>query len=167
MKKELNTDIKAETKTAVGTSFFLKSMTDFILEKNDKIMNTKYNDGALTYMDAQKFVNYAKFLKQPLKLWMFVPCELVGNKFANWQPIEEIDCDLDIKIDEVKKYQQAKERCLFKGFEFVNKLEKALVLKYKKDTYWIPRQDTIEGLMFNFIPDDVELTETAIKQLGL
>lgn len=74
------------------------------------------------------------FGKQPLALWMFVPCQLVGNEFANWQPMEEpkekdfwesmprrngkrawnTHCDLfEIAL---KECQQAKDRVLFDGF---------------------------------------------------
>ena len=49
----------------------LISMTDFVLEQSKKIMNCE-----LTHLESHhQIVDYANFLKQPLKLEMFVPCD--------------------------------------------------------------------------------------------
>lgn len=91
---------------------------------------------------------YSKFLKQPLELWMFVPCELVDGV---WEVLEEPDCNLDIRMDELKKYRQAKERCLFvwqKGFDY-----KIICEMFN---------DLEDIILFEF-----ELTENAQKQIGL
>ena len=53
----------------------LISMTDFVLEQ-DKLMRNKLND-PITF--TIKVTDYALFLKQPLKLEMFVPCDEDGN----------------------------------------------------------------------------------------
>jgi hypothetical protein len=54
--------------------------------------------------------NYANFLKQPIKLEMFVPCDDDGNaiKLPNACICTDL-CRL------CKKYQQAKEKVLFEG----------------------------------------------------
>lgn len=71
----------------------LISMVDFVL---------KYRSSFFT-------IKYANFLKQPLQKWMFVPCgedEEVLDAF-----VHHVDGGFS------REYQQAKERCLFEGFE--------------------------------------------------
>jgi hypothetical protein len=59
--------------------------------------------------------NYATLLKQPPELWMFVPCDEEGRV------IQEPDHVYDFDTQDYKylceEYQQAKQRCLFEGFE--------------------------------------------------
>jgi len=68
----------------------LISMTDFVLESNKKIAqsHSRVDCGNLIF-------NYAKFLKQPLELWMFVPC--MDNEVFNYS-----------KHGNKEQYQQAK-----------------------------------------------------------
>lgn len=77
----------------------LISMTDFILEQEAKLEKS--------YKVAEKAIEsifrYANFLKQPLTLGMFVPCDKNGNV-------------LNEKICDYNKYHQAKECVLFEGF---------------------------------------------------
>lgn len=49
-------------------------MVDFVLEESDKIYNKEDAN-----IFASKVNTYASFLKQPLKLGMFVPCDEDGN----------------------------------------------------------------------------------------
>jgi hypothetical protein len=52
-------------------------MTDFVLKQSERIINCE-----LTHLESHhQIVDYAKFLKQPLKLEMFVPCDEDGNVF--------------------------------------------------------------------------------------
>jgi len=67
--------------------------------------------------------NYCTFLKQPLTLGMFVPCDLDGNVFEkpNQYRIYVAQDYYSFKGGEIewekcKQYQQAKERVLFDGF---------------------------------------------------
>lgn len=141
-------------------TFRLKSMVDFVLEnaKQPYVEGTKYKD----------LVNYAKFLKQPLKLEMFVPCDEYGNFLE-----EPCDYKYWIKDDEngayegqneymCIKYQQAKEKVLFEGFEFNGKY-----VKYSEDWLYLDEEiceaETIEFL----ITYNINLTPNAIKNLGL
>ena len=71
----------------------LISMTAFVLEDEKKTTWNSYN----------LIVAYAKFLKQPLELWMFTPCELVGNEFANWQPMQEPNEKKYFELIEIKQ----------------------------------------------------------------
>ena len=52
-------------------------MTDFVLEKqmSDKTIMNRFT----------QISNYANFLKQPLELWMFFPCDDYGNVFSEFQ----------------------------------------------------------------------------------
>ena len=85
-------------------TFRLKSMVDFVLEnaKQPYVEGTKYKD----------LVNYANFLKQPLKLEMFVPCDENGNVLEN--PFLEKGRPANGVWE---KYKEAKEKVLFKGFK--------------------------------------------------
>jgi len=93
--------------------------------------------------------NYDSFLKQPLKLEMFVPCidgvpfnySLHGNK---------------------EDFEKAKEKVLFEGFEFNGKY-----VKYSEDWLYLDEEiceaETIEFL----ITYNINLTPNAIKEIGL
>jgi len=123
----------------------LISMTDFVLEQEQPTYLEKEEFEDVFY----KIHNYAKFLKQPLELRMFVPCDENGNVLrdgVNWNK---------------KFYQKAQERVLFEGFKV-------------KGDFWLSNGElyideefcenkTIEDL----IDFDVTLTLTALKQLGL
>lgn len=140
---------------------------------------SKYNDS-----DYRRIRDsFDNFLKQPLELWMFVPCELVDDV---WVPLEEPN-HLDYKYEKYKgelhfksefhknkysdkyyQYQQAKERVLFDGLEVVH-IDKHritiecdfLQLDYSFVKCGFEKQDSIEDLtMFN-----PTLTQTAINQI--
>jgi hypothetical protein len=88
----------------------LISMTDYVFEKhNDMDSYTDYEDMGHLF---ESVLNYAKFLKQPLKLGMFVPCDKNGNvlKDVGLLPCYELDV-----------YRKAKERVLFEGFKVTDR----------------------------------------------
>jgi hypothetical protein len=72
---------------------------------------------------AMRFTNclkYAKFLKQPLELWMFVPCDENGNtlqeptKYSNWTNFDYSGTDIGFEDEKLcREYQKAKEACIF------------------------------------------------------
>lgn len=118
-------------------TFKLISMTYFVLECDT----------------LEKAQNYAKFLKQPLTLGMFVPCSEDG----------------DVLIESFsEKYKEAKERVLFKGRFIEN-----LVKKYLEGSPWavVTINELTDGISdveeLKRQLAEVELTETAIRQLGL
>lgn len=129
----------------------LISMTDFVLTK-----------------DSTYIFKYANFLKQPLELWMFIPCN------DNGVVLEEPKTDFkylkgSVGYDEVKEYNQAKERVLFEGFTFKE-------IKTSYEHYYIVNNDKITWLSWNKSKtvenlldynQEIKLTPTAIKQLGL
>jgi hypothetical protein len=138
----------------------LISMTDFVLE----------NDSTCIY-------KYANLLKQPLELWMFVPCDENGDvlvepkyeELCKYCPLEDCKsnsvgdscegsrCDVALE-NYIDEYQQAKERCLFlnqQGEVFDNELA----------TIYLYEFFNIEQLSNDIRL--IQLTQTAIKQLGL
>jgi hypothetical protein len=93
----------------------LISMTDFVLEQDKDFKPTR------TYKEL--VINYANFLKKPLNLGMFVPCDEKGNfleepiKFDLWLKYGDFTQYGNYLTNKCKPYQQAKERVLFEGFE--------------------------------------------------
>lgn len=120
----------------------LISMTDYVLG----------NQSASHYFKATQ--NYAKFLKQPLELWMFVPCDETGK------PMVEPNDSMDDK-GYYKKYQQAKERVLFEGCGIMDKWCVQLSNGFLLEKVECLHNLTIEDL----IQFNLTLTQTAIKQL--
>lgn len=132
-------------------------MTDFVLVEQMKLnqaKNLKLKHLSSKYLD--RIFNYANFLKQPLKLEMFVPCDEVGNLLE--EPLQEhyTDCTEEQNAKDwlynLEKYKQAKEKVLFKGIDL--------------DTakYHCERNDrTIEY----FTSFNVELTPNASKKFEL
>ena len=128
--------------------------------------------------------NYANFLKQPLTLSMFVPCDEDGNILSEPSDYDYFVSDNEQyfqgDIGECQKYVEAKERVLFKGFE----VKSSKIHENRDFIGWeiynpsifintgngwnkpeFPDFETIEDLT-NF-RKDIELTESAIKQIGL
>lgn len=148
----------------------LISMTDFVLEnaKQPYVEGTKYID----------LVNYAKFLKQPLKLEMFVNCDDEGNVLEEpifHEPNNENEIgNYQILIDE---YYEAKEKVLFEGFKLVRFIEKEnpcyVVSNGENEiTFHIGLYNFSKGVKFaitieDLIPIHPILTENAVKQIGL
>lgn len=135
----------------------LIGMTDFVLNGQETADYIKLYNGCF---------KYAKFLKQPLELSMFVPCDKDGNV------LEEPDADyyMNVTEKELKEYQEAKERVLFKDIECIKakhsecysivRISKSMsVINYPK--FWT--NNIIEDL----IKYNLKLTESAKKQIGL
>ncbi len=107
----------------------------------------------------QLIIEYANFLQQPLERWMFVPCDEDGDVLEELLHIELYEgstYDLD-----VKKYNDAKQKCLFDGFWIENymltneniAIGKALTL-----------YSDIQSLIADFTSNDIKLTPTALIQ---
>ena len=123
----------------------LISMTDFVLEDNG----------------IHEVVKYAKFLKEPLTFGMFVPCD-ENNEPIIARHYQYFDNEFE-HSEYLKKFEQAKERVLFEGFEYnqmgfvyLNEKGCALDEEYMKT-------NTIEYL----VKYNLKLTPTALKQIGL
>lgn len=137
----------------------LISMTDFVLEQHEQCISSTTDN-----------VKYANFLKQPLKLEMFVPCDEDGNV------LEEPSCMYIYKTqffectaDETyrcRKYLEAKKKILFKDCTAYKPMLKSdyYIVEFNNIRMWLTNTNrNIEYL----IQCDIQLTESAIKQLGL
>jgi hypothetical protein len=138
----------------------LTSMTYFVLVQENAYWNGKefeYGDTCIN-----NIINYAYFLKKPLELWMFVPCD--ENNMPLEYPIDiyykpDFNCQKypqECYLHDLEQYQQAKERVLFEGFTLY---EKVLIFNeiYPIDSL----VKTVEDLV-KFKPI---LTPTEIKQI--
>lgn len=132
-------------------------MTDFALEQEKK-----FNQWEKTFDSSNSFwkcIKYANFLKQPLKLEMFVPCDKYSNFLE--EPLQEhyTDCTEEQNAKDwlynLEKYQQAKEKVLF---------ETNYELHIIKDI--LTSAKIIEDLV-TCSKLNITLTPNAIKQLGL
>lgn len=157
----------------------LISMTEFVLERKKKMENDAQNHVIFsTSGNLTKIFKYAEFLKQPLKLEMFVPCDEDGNFLE--EPIDSIG---GVELY-TKKYQQAKDEVLFEDFNFFESQIEAtntmlgdygiftfinrfgFITHTKGQGYSVYyKLNTIEDLIR--IEKGISLTESAIKQLWL
>jgi len=143
----------------------LISMTDYVLERSDKsILQYTISE---TFKNGAKITNeifeYAKFLKIPLTISMFIPCDKTGNILK-----EPKRNDFGIRIQgqyqfeyALKEYQQAKERCLFSGLDLCEDGFLRLSDGYILSSIRGFKDENIEDLVY-YSPT---LTQTALKTL--
>ena len=115
-------------------------MTDFVCENTYKW---------------ELILNYAKFLKQPLELGMFVPWDEDGNVLEIPDLSDANGRQYDINIDEDKawvNYIKAKERVLIEGLD-LDAVHHHIYMKRNVE------------YLANF--GTLNLTDSAIKKLGL
>lgn len=125
----------------------LISMTDFVLHESFGVGNEIINKEVFY----NKCSNYAQFLKQPLKLEMFVPCDDEGNVLKDPGLIPSY---------ELEQYRKAKEKVLFEGFEIIKEGEN-IIVKHNETNVWLTwTKRCIEDL----IKHNLTLTENATKQ---
>lgn len=147
----------------------LISMTTFVLEQN-KILKTYVNH--LRRPLFERCVNYANFLKQPLNLGMFFPCDEDGNVLKEPNPKEiypapTAEEEIDF-LDCLEQYQQAKEKVLFEGIEF-ERISGVNFIKINEDTFAFHDFNIkFKNLTVEFLVQyNLQLTKSAIKQIGL
>lgn len=136
----------------------LQSMVDFVLEQVDKLKSESSShipSARLSYIRSTSL--YAKFLKQPLTLGMFVPCD------ENGKVLEEPE-NPKKSPEHMRKYDsyvKAKERVLFEGFY----LEHNSVMTPQGGYLDVGnlKQKTVETI----VGANLTLTQSAIKQIGL
>ncbi|WP_299524141.1 hypothetical protein [uncultured Lutibacter sp.] len=162
----------------------LISMVDYVLEQEVKL-----------YEDETGFLNdrlvnifrYANFLKQPLELGMFIPCDEDGNVLEEPEKLikalEKVNQEYyDLKSNHYKdnerykwavetitsdkkyqEYQEAKERVLFKD---VSESRIAIVKNLTQGTNPFDIEYFVEDLFTIFKGDSPTLTESAINKLN-
>lgn len=134
----------------------LISMTDFVLQEEKKgLQNTD------RHLRFEKILKYAKFLKQPLTLEMFVPCDEM-TEVMNY---EEIKQSVIEGTDSWDAYEKAKEKVLFEGFEvkgnYIMYYDFMYIMKYELEN------KNIESIIEEIPNNNLTLTENALKQIGL
>lgn len=129
-------------------------MTDFILKtaESKDLMETPLQK-------LNRHISYAKFIKQPLTLGMFVPCDDDGNVLNYVKNETEILQD-EQKIcrlisKEESRFIKAKSKVLFNGFQ-VRKQSTYSIVSNKEGYVWVTwnKSKTIESL----IPYNLDLT---------
>ena len=143
----------------------LISMQDFVLESISKFNTYESED------NLNSIVKYANFLKQPLTLGMFVPCDEDGNVLeepSNYQLYELGVAPNDEQIKECGAYEKAKEKILFEGIEFITN-GGVNFLTINEDTFAFHDFNIkFKNLTVEFLVQyNLQLTESAIKQIGL
>lgn len=85
----------------------LISMTDFVLQEKTGGQQVNSITSQL-YYELRIIKKYADFLKQPLKLEMFVPCDEKGNVLKEPSLVPSYELEI---------YRKAKEKVLFEGID--------------------------------------------------
>ena len=137
----------------------LISMTDFVLE-----IDKEWENPSKPFSENKalmKICNYATFLKQPLKLEMFIPCY-----YRNGFPIAYTKDTLVNSMELLNEFEEAKERVLFKGFEhYLFRQADHIQHNKSRKCFSFPNYNGV--IIEDLISLEVELTENAIKQIGL
>ena len=141
------------TKQNTMEAIYLQSMTDFITWVDEK------RNGNGGHYDI--IIRYKNFLKQPLKLEMFIPC-YYGNGF----PIAYTKDTLVNSMKLLNEFEEAKERVLFKGFEhYLFRQADNIQHNKSRKCFSFPNYNGV--IIEDLISLEVELTDSAIKQIGL
>jgi len=136
----------------------LISMTDFVIEQN-KIKQS-------TSEFKESIINYYKFLKKPITLGMFVPCDLEGNVLRKptkpEHPYNDKECDIYAQYQMyLYRYKKAKERVLFKDCN-CEKIERYYLIKdLVGNSIWLSWNESAK--IEDKINRDLTLTLSAIK----
>lgn len=144
----------------------LISMVDFVLQCDGN--KETINDQNAYF--SETVINYAKFLKQPLKLGMFVPVDDNGNILV--YPVK----DGSFNNKSLCEYEKAYSKVLFEGFDtrtdmykqtkrtFVEKESLRIFLRF--EFYSGEIKDTLtDGDIESLIKHNLTLIETAKKQI--
>ena len=148
----------------------LISMTDYVLKlsteypKGKSLHNTDWSKEFEQF--SKLVISYAEFLKQPLKLEMFVTCDNYGNVLFNPFASDK-DAGSEKEFKQIQ-YNNAKEKVLFEGIEF-RKNGGVNFLTINEDTFAFHDFNIkFKDLTVEFLVQyNLELTESAIKQIGL
>ena len=84
--------------------------TDFVIQQNLRFANKEITIEQLQLL----LLNYALFLKMPLNLGMFIPCDKEGNVLKSKPLSPASDDEWDLWENTRDFYKEAKEKVLFK-----------------------------------------------------
>lgn len=144
----------------------LISMTNFVLQERTKWEKDLHPYSTSSVEFIMQTTNYANFLKQPLTIGMFVPCDRDGEPYdlsevESWKNNDDYSRHYR---EELAFFNDAKEKVLFKGFEYI-KIEVGFVLDHKDITIY-----SLEGLKVEWLLNKskkIYLTESALKEIGI
>ena len=162
MKNTDKNDFNATIGNTVICDGFLVPMTDFVLEQlNEQNSRTKPMREVFNSLE-----KYATFLRQPLKLEMFVPCDEKGNVLEEPQmrpvKISFDEEDMDYDAQELYDYIKAKEKVLFEGFKPYEDYECAKYEDVYVDEEVCDGKFTIEELIKDVGKTKIKLSQTAL-----
>lgn len=136
-------------------------MIDFVFTMREN----KEKDNIRRFWCCEK---YARFLKQPLTLGMFVPCDESGNVLKN--PLaDDNDAGTDVEYKQIK-YNIYKERVLFERFEIIHKDKVRITIQSE---FTQLDYNILNGVFDNYTNIEeltrlsLLLTTYALKQIGL
>lgn len=139
---------------------FLIPMTDFVNNVGN-MENYPSHEKALSWI-----YNYATFIKQPLKVEMFVPCDENGTVLEEPQMRPERNSfdeeDMDYDAHELYDYIKAKEKVLFEGFKPYEDYECAKYEDVYVDEEVCDGKFTIEELIKDVGKTKIKLSQTAL-----
>ena len=170
MKNSTTETFNTANSNAMLCDGFLIPMTNFVNNVGN-MENYPSHENALSWI-----YNYATFLKKPLKLEMFVPCDDEGNILEE-PKIEEEDIDehtTQIFAQYQYDFDKSKEKVLFEGFKIYDyKLNVFFYLgRRKKLSYDKKRKDFITiGLLPETVEDlinissQIKLSQTALNAI--
>ena len=141
---------------------FLVPMTDFVLEQlNEQNSRTKPMREVFNSLE-----KYATFLRQPLKLEMFVPCDEEGNVLEEPKIEEEYVDEHTTQIFAQYQYDldKAKEKVLFEDFELISETDETWLFKINGNfPRIVGKKLTIESL--RIFKDKIKLSQSALNAI--
>lgn len=143
-------------------------MIDFVLEQ-------RKNRNQTVPECLNSIFGYADFLKQPLKLEMFVPCDEYGNVLESpyLEGVFHSHSKLPVKLSrvtdkDVEKYEKAKEKVLFDvNFRLIRNRTHYFIIEDSNGVYLrtlkFKTLNTIESVLRFSV--EVKLTQSAMKNI--
>lgn len=139
----------------------LISCTEFVIKTNEELNSNILNYNVSFYY--KKVNNYADFLKQPLQLGFFIPCDEYGNVLEESKiscaSCKSCTCSEEYQI----KFEQAKERVIFNDCKLLDDRDNCWIVNGNGYNFKLYKSRTIEDL----IPYNLSLTTNAIKKYTL
>lgn len=167
-------DFNATIGNTVLCDGFLIPMTDFVIEIDENKPKFK-NFSSFSEINQyeingyNKIRNYATFLKQPLKLEMFVPCDENGNILEEPQMRPERNSfdeeDMDYDAQELYDYIKAKKKVLFEGFKPYEDYECAKYEEVYVDEEVCDGKFTVEDLIKDAGKTKIKLSQTSLNAI--